>query len=91
MLLYLQGHPRPDISMPVQQTVRFCNDPKLSHEQAITHIGRYLLGSRKKGIKYKVDLSKGLECYVNADFAGGWDQTDPHDMSNLMSRSGFVI
>jgi hypothetical protein len=86
-----QDHTRPDISMPVHQTACFCNDPKLSHEQAITHIGRYVLGSRYKGIKYKVDLSKGLECYVDADFAGGWDQTDPHDASNLMSRSGFII
>ena len=70
--------------MPVHQTARFYNNPKLSQEQAITHIGRYLLRSRDKGIKYKVDLSKGLECYVNADFAGGWDQTNPHDKSNLM-------
>ena len=77
--------------MPVHQMARFCNDPKLSHEQAITRIGHYLLGSRNKGIKYKVDLSKGLECYVDADFAGGWDQTDPYDASNLMSRSGFII
>jgi len=91
MLSYLHGHTRPDISMPVHQMAHFCNDSKLSHEQAITRIGRYLLGSRNKGIKYNVDLSKGLECYVDADFAGGWDQTDPHDASNLMSRSGFVI
>ena len=77
--------------MPVHQMARFCNYPKLSHEQAITRIGRYLPGSRDKGINYKVDLSKGLECYVDADFAGGWDQTDPHDVSNLMSRLGFII
>ena len=77
--------------MPVHQTAHFCNDPKLSHEQAITRIGRYLLGSRNKGIKYKVDLSKGLGCYVDADFAERWDQTNPHDASNLMSRLGFVI
>jgi hypothetical protein len=91
MLSYLQGHTRPDISMPVHQMARFCNDPKLSHKQAITHIRRYLIGSRNKGIMYKVDLSKSLQCYVDADFAGGWDQTDPHDASNLMSRSGFII
>ena len=54
MLSYLQGHTtRPDISMPVHQTAHFCNDPKLSHEQAITHIGCYLLGSRNEGINTK--------------------------------------
>jgi hypothetical protein len=91
MISYLQGHTRPDILMPVHQTVRFLNDPKLVHEQAITWIGQYLLGTKEKGIKYKTDQSKGLECYVDADFAGGWDITDPHDTSNLISRTGFVI
>ena len=91
MLSYIQGHTCPDISMPVHQMARFCNDQKLSHEQVITRIGRYLLGSRDKGIKYKVDLSKGLECYIDADFAGGWDQNDLHDASKFFSRSGFII
>jgi hypothetical protein len=36
MMSYLQGHTRPDISMPVHQTARFSNDPKLVHEQGIT-------------------------------------------------------
>ena len=88
---YLQGHTRPDISMPVHQTARFSNDPKLVHEQAVTRIGQYFLGTKEKGIRYKIDKSKGLECYVDADFAGGWDIADPHDASNLMSRTGFVI
>ena len=91
MLSYLQGHTRPDISMPIHQTACFCNDPKFSHEQAITQIWRYILGTRKKGVKYKIDLSNSLECYVDADFAGGWDQTDPHNASNLMLCTGFVI
>ena len=77
--------------MPVHQMACFCKDPKLSHEQAITRIGQYLLGTREKGIKYKIDLSKGLDCYFDADFAGEWDQTDPHNASNLMSRTDFFI
>jgi hypothetical protein len=91
MLPYLQGHTRPDILMPVHQTARFLNDPKLVHEQAITQIGQYLLGTKEKGINYRIDQSKGLECYINADFAGGWDITDPNNASNLMSRTSFVI
>ena len=72
MLNYLQGNTRPEISMAVHQTARFCNDPKRCHEQAIMRIGRYLLHTIDRGIIYKPDKSKGLECYVNADFAGGW-------------------
>jgi hypothetical protein len=36
MMSYLQGHMRPDISMPVHQTACFSNDPKLVHDKAIT-------------------------------------------------------
>jgi hypothetical protein len=91
MLSYLQGNTRPEISMAVHQTARFCNDPKLSHEQAIMRIGRYLLGTKSRGIIFEPDKSKGLECYVDADFAGGWDQADAHDADNVLSRMGFVI
>jgi hypothetical protein len=91
MMSYLQGHSCPDISMPVLQTACFSNDPKLIHEQTITHIGCYLLGTKTRRIWYKIDHSKGLECYVDANFAGGWDLKDLHDTSNLMLRAGFVI
>ena len=77
--------------MAVHQTARFCNEPMLSHEQAVTRIGRYLRHSRDRGIIFKPNPSKGLECYVDADFAGGWNQNDPDDADNLFSRMGYVM
>ena len=91
MLSYLQGNTRPEIAMATHQTARFCIDPKLSHEQAIMRIGRYLLGTADRGIIYEPDPSKGLECYVDADFAGGWSHADSEDAENVMSRTGYVI
>jgi hypothetical protein len=91
MISYLQEHMCPHISMPIHQTVRFCNNPKLSHEQAITRIKKCFLGTRDKGICYKIDLLKGLECFVDADFAGGWDINNPDNAGNLMSTEEFVI
>ena len=70
-LSYLQNTSRPEISMAVHQTARFSNNPMLSHEKSIMLIRRYLLNSRKRSIIYKPDKSKGLECYVDADFPGG--------------------
>jgi hypothetical protein len=40
---------------------------------------------------YKPDSSKGLEVYVDADFAGGWDPGDPGNAENVYSRTGFII
>eukprot|EP00984_Skeletonema_dohrnii_P027202 scaffold16692_cov84-Skeletonema_dohrnii-CCMP3373.AAC.5 len=52
--------------MPTHQCARFCLDPKLSHQQAITitRIGRYLRDTSERGIIYKPDKSKGLEVFV---------------------------
>ena len=33
----------------------------------------------------------GIECYVDADFAGGWSITTSNDVDNVMSCTGFVI
>ena len=74
LLTYLQGTTRPDIAMAVHQCARFSINPMLSHERAIKRIGRYLLGNKNRGIVFKPDSQKGLECYVDADFAGGWSK-----------------
>ena len=38
MLNYLKGDSRPEMSMEVHQTLRFCNNPMLSHEKSIKNI-----------------------------------------------------
>ena len=91
MLGYLQGTTQPDISMATHQCARFYNDPKLSHDRAVKRIVKYLLDTKDKGLIFKPDLSRGLECYVDADFAGGWKDGDQDNPESVLSRSGFVI
>jgi hypothetical protein len=63
----------------------------LSHEKAIMRIGKYLLDTWKCGIIYKPDRSKGLECYVHANFYGGWLQAEAENADNVLSWTGYVI
>ena len=72
MLGYLQNSTRPDISMKIHQCARFNGNTMLCHEKAVKYIARYLLSSQDKRIHYKPDTTRGLEYYVDADFAGGW-------------------
>jgi hypothetical protein len=81
----------PEISMATHQTARFTNQPMLSHEKAIMRISKYLLDMQKRGILHKPDRSKGLECYVDADFAGGWLHADAENANNVLSWTGYVI
>ncbi len=91
MLTYLTGSVRPDIAMAVHQCARFSTNPMRLHEQAVIRIGRYLLSTRKKGMINKPDLMKGIEVYVDADFARGWDPADSMNAGNMYSRTRCVI
>ena len=44
-----------------------------------------------KGIIFKPDTSRGLECHVDADFAGGFTSGDTTNPKSVLSRTGFVI
>ncbi len=40
---------------------------------------------------YRTDLAKGLEVFVDANFAGGWDPEEAENTDNVYSHTGFVI
>ena len=90
-LSYLQSMVRPDITFAVQQCARFANNPKRTHEEALKQICRYLLCTKDQGLIYNPDQKRGLECYVNADWAGSWHQDQSHDPLGAFSRTGYVI
>ena len=85
MLNYLTQTSRPDIAMAVHQCARYNADPKLSHEKAVKRIVKYLKGTSDHGTIYTVNKDLGLECYVDADFAGNWDQADSENAENVFS------
>ena len=90
-LSYLQAMVRPDITMAVQQCAWFNNNPARAHKEAVKRICRYLVGTKDKGLILKPDQSRGLECYVDADFAGSWSTQSSHDPLSVHSRTGFCI
>ena len=85
MLGYLQNLTRPDISMATHQAARFNNYPKLSHKRSIRGKVKYLLGTKYRGIVLKPDATKGIECYVDADFSRNWNAVDSEDPENVLS------
>jgi hypothetical protein len=91
MLGYLETT-RSDISYTVHQCARFSQSPKKEHGKAIRWLGRYLKGTRDKGTIYTPDFSRGLEVFVDADFAGNWDPKEAAgDRDTARSRHGYII
>ena len=91
MLGYLQNITRPDISIDVHQYACFNVNPMLCHEKVVKYISRYLVSTQDKGIHYKPDIINGLECYVEADFDGGWSTGDYDNPECVLSRTVYVI
>ena len=91
MYNYLQATTRPDISFATHQCARFSINPKLSHKRAIRRIARYLQGTKDKGIIFRPDIEKGLECHVDAGFARSWSNADADNPDNVLSRTGYFI
>jgi hypothetical protein len=91
MMLYLQGHSRPDITYAVSQCARFVHSPRRSHETALEQIGQYLKGTLDEGLILKPSDHLDIDVFVDADFAGLWPHEDKQDPTCVKSCTGFVI
>jgi hypothetical protein len=88
---FLEKSTRVDIAYSVHQCARFSADPKESHAKALKRIGRYLAGTKDKGLILN-PRDHSFECYVDADFVGNWDRVNADvDPSTAKSRTGYVI
>jgi hypothetical protein len=91
MLQYLQAHTRPDITLVVSQCARFIHSTKRLHELALIRIRQYLKLTRTKELTLQPTATVGINCYVDADFAGLWGFENPQDPNCAKSRTGFVL
>ena len=80
------------------------NNTCLVHERAIRRNAKYLTSTSTyvdlpdgnlqvttRRIVYKPDIEKFIECYVDVNFAVGWDQADADHAENFIARMVYVI
>ena len=90
-LAYLDKCTRPDTSFGAHQCARFSAAPKVEHGKAVKWLGRYLLGTRDKGMIYE-PKEQSFDCYVDANFSGNWHPDKAaDDPDTARSRTGYVI
>ena len=63
----------------------------MEHGQAVRWLGRYIAATADEGLIIEPDESKGLEVYVDSDFAGLWDKLDTSNRDSARSRHGYII
>ena len=91
ILLYLLENLRPELTSSVSQCVVYNFHPKMSHKIVLKRIGRYLQGTRTKGMIIRTTKDLNLYCYVNFDFACRWSFEDDQDATCGKSRTGFIM
>lgn len=90
-LNYLEKGSRSDIAYITHQCARFSINPKREHGNAVRWLGRYLKKTADKGTILKPSPTKGLEVYVDEDFAGNWHKEELLEHDSARSRYGYLI
>ena len=81
-----------DIAYAMHQCAKFCSDPKESHVEVIIYLGRYLKGTRNKGLILDLSAKDFFLVWEDADFLLNWvQQTTEVDPSTAKLRFGYVI
>lgn len=94
-LLWISSNTRPDIAFAVASATRHMSSPNVEHYRAVHRIGRYLLGTREKGLILRPIAERPIfEIFVDADFAGNYSPNDPDlstDPCTVRSRTGYIL
>ena len=77
--------------MLVHQDMKFSNFEKVPHDSAVKLVGKCLFGTEEEAITCVPYVSKGLEVFTDAYFAGGFDKSCAEDPKSVYSRNGFAI
>ena len=91
-LNFIANSTRADVAYATHQIARFVSKPKQEHVKAVEWLTKYLVQTKDEGYIIDPDSSKGLQVYVDADFAGNWDpRLAGEDIDTARSRHGYII
>ena len=82
-LNYLEKSCRPDIAYIFHQCARFSTDPRKEHGQALRWLGKYLKDNINEGTTLQPEKGRGLEVWVDADFASNWNRSESEDRDTV--------
>ena len=83
LLNYISGLSRPDIAKATHSSARFSANPKASHDKGVKRIIKYLKFTKENGLIMYPKIDKGLECFVDVDFSGGWSRNKSDDPASV--------
>ena len=79
------------ISFAVHQCAPYSAKPSALYELTLKCTGRYLLGTKDKGLILHLNHQFKLDMFINANFAGMWHREYSESRDCALSRSGYII
>jgi hypothetical protein len=70
MLLYLVKHSRPDISNAVRELSKVMDGATQDHMNTLRRVIKFVLSTKKRGVRMKPTPENGVVAYVDSDYAG---------------------
>jgi hypothetical protein len=83
MLLYLVKLSRPDLSNAVRELSKVMDGATKAHLNMLYRVVRFVLITRDRGILVNPQADKGVQAYVDSDYAG--------DKTNRRSITGYLV
>jgi hypothetical protein len=83
-LLYLSTSTRPDISYAVGSLARFTANPGPAHDSALTHLFRYLQGTKDLKLVYSASDPESFVTFTDSDHGNG-------DKDGGKSTGGYMV
>ena len=80
-----------EVQLVVHQYKQFSANPKLLHNQAVKRVLDYLKSTPNNGLIMEPDPEKGIEWYLDDNFAVGWNQEEGRYPGSVWSRTSYVI
>ena len=91
MLSYLSGHTRPELEFSMHKCGKYTHNPWAIHEAALKRTGQYLNNTKDKGIILTPTNDLKIDCFVDADFAGLWNQEEAIDPICVKLRTSILL
>ena len=90
-LNFLPHSTLPEEKFAAHQCAQISANTKLPHNQAVKHVLKYLKGTPDNRIIMKPYPEQVIECYLDSDLTGGWNQEEGRDPGLVLSRIGYII
>ena len=88
---YLEKGSQSELAYAIHQCSQYSTEPRKEHGDAVRLMVWYLLGTPRKGLILRPDLTRSFKVFVDSDFCRNWYKQYSGETDYVRSRHGYII